>query len=255
MKGKRNAVVASKGMKQLVQEQSPRIRAAASQLARRLPASVEREDLEQDGYVGLMEAMLRWTRDTNSQHFDRYMQQRARGAMLDGLRAMDPAARSVRAEMRQVEQTIQQLSHSLGRIPREGEVAQAMGKPLPEYRRLLQRANGYKLLSLDDLEAEADMPDYLEVCARSNQDPLAVLQRSAFRQGLRQALEALDATAQVVLYLYYDEGLRMREIGTKLGVGESRVSQLHAHAIAELRAALQSPDARFSMLKPRRAPR
>lgn len=240
---------------QVVQGQSARVRATAASMARRLPASVNREDLEQDGFVGLMEAMLRWTRATNGAHFESYVQQRTRGAMLDGLRAMDPASRSLRADMRQVEQTIQQLSHRLGRKPREGEVAQAMGKPLSEYQRLLQQAHGYKLLALEDLEAEADSPDYLEACARNNHDPLVVLQRSAFRQGLAQALAALDATAQVVLHLYYDEDMRMREIGEALGVGESRVSQLHAHAIAELRAALQTPDARFAMLKPRKAPR
>lgn len=240
---------------QVVQGQGGRVRSLAKDLSRKLPSSVDRQDLEQDGYVGLMEAMVRWIRATNGAHFERYVSQCARGAMLDGLRAMDPATRTLRADMRRVEQTIQQLSHALGRRPREGEVAGALEMPLADYRRLLQQAHGYKLLSLDDLENEADSPDYLVECARSNTDPLVVLERSAFRQGLAQALQLLDGQAQKVLRLYYAEGLRMREIGTRLGVGESRVSQLHAQAIAELRATLQSRDARFSMLKPRRAPR
>ncbi|MDT8991915.1 FliA/WhiG family RNA polymerase sigma factor [Curvibacter sp. APW13] len=242
-------------LKRLVEDQAPRVRATAASLVRRLPASVEREDLEQDGFVGLMEAMVRWTRATNGEHFENYVAQRARGAMLDGLRAMDPASRTLRAHMRLVEQAIQRLGHRLGRLPREGEVATELEMPLADYQRLLQQAQGYKLLVLEDLEHEADSPDYLGECARRNEDPLVVLERSAFRQGLAQALAALEPQAQKVLHLYYGMGLRMHEVGTELGLSESRVSQLHTHAIAELRAALQSPDARFSMLKPRSKPR
>lgn len=239
----------------VVRTQTPRVRATASSLVRRLPPSVEREDLVQDGFLGLMEAMVRWTRATTGEHFEKYVAQRTRGAMLDGLRAMDPATRSLRASMREVELTIQKLAHSLGRLPREGEVAQAMDMPLAEYQSLLQQVQGYKLLSLEDLESEAESPDYLNECVARNADPLVVLERSAFRQALVEALAALDEQQQSVLNLYYGEGLRMHEIGAELGVGESRVSQLHTHAIAELRAALQSPEARFSMLKPRVAPR
>lgn len=242
-------------LNRVLAEQAPRVRAAAASLVRRLPASVEREDLEQDGFVGLMEAMVRWTRDTNGKHFEHYMAQRARGAMLDGLRAMDPASRTLRAQMRLVEQAIQRLGHHLGHPPRESEVAIELDMPLVEYQRLLQQAQGYKLLVLEDLEHEADSPDYLGECARRNEDPLVVLERSAFRQGLARALAALDEQSQKVLHLYYAQGLRMREIGEAQGLSESRVSQLHAQAIAELRAALQSPDARFSMLKPRSKPR
>lgn len=240
---------------QLVEGQGVRVRALAKDLSRKLPASVDQQDLEQDGYVGLMEAMVRWIRATNGAHFESYVNLRARGAMLDGLRAMDPASRNLRASMRRVEQTIQKLGHALGRRPREGEVAQALDMALADYQDLLQQARDYTLLSLEDLEREADAPDYLAECARRNTDPLVVLERSAFRQGLAQALQGLDAPLQKVLRLYYAEGLRMHEIGAELGVGTSRVSQLHAQAIAELRAALQTPDARFSMLKPRKAPR
>lgn len=245
----------SQEVAQLVAGQGGRVRSLAKDLSRKLPASVDQQDLEQDGYVGLMEAMVRWVRATNGAHFENYVSVRARGAMLDGLRAMDPASRNVRADMRRVELAIQKLGHVLGRRPREGEIAQALDMALDDYHRLLQQVNDYKLLSLEDLEQEADDPGYLAECARQNADPLVVLERSAFRHGLVQALQALDAVSQKVLRLYYAEGWRMHEIGAELGVGTSRVSQLHAHAIAELRAALQSPDARFSMLKPRRAPR
>lgn len=239
----------------MIREQGPRIKATASQLSRRLPVSVDREDLEQDGFVGLMEAMVRWTRSNSGEHFQSYVTQRTRGAMLDGLRNMDPASRRFRAQMRLVEQAIQQLSHRLGCLPREGQVAEHMGIPLEEYQQLLQQAQGYNLLALEDFEQETESPDYLAECARRNEDPLVVLERSAFRQGLARALAELDAPYQQVLHLYYGMGLRMHEVGSEMGLTESRVSQLHTHAIAELRAFLQTPDARFSMLKPRSKPR
>lgn len=240
---------------QLVQGQSGRVRAMARELSRKLPPSVDRQDLEQDAYVGLMQAMVRWLRATNGAHFENYVNQRARGAMLDGLRAMDPASRNLRADMRRVELAIQKLGHALGRKPREGEIAQALDMALEDYQHLLQQARDYQLLSLHDLEHEADAPDYLAECARRNTDPLVVLERSAFREGLAQALQTLEEPLPTVLRLYYGEGLRMHEIGAELGVGESRVSQLHAQAIAQLRAALLSPEARFSMLKPRKTSR
>ncbi|MGQ0709813.1 MAG: sigma-70 family RNA polymerase sigma factor [Rhodoferax sp.] len=244
-----------KDIGRIVREQGERVRSIASNLARRLPASVEREDLVQEGFVALMESMVRWTRATNGAHFEGYVSLRAQGAMLDALRAQDHASRHTRAQMRQVEGTIQKLSHTLGRRPREGEVAQALGLPLAQYQALLQKAEGYKLVCLDDLELAASEPGYLSACARQSLDPLVVLERSVFRQALLQALVGLGEQLQQVLHLYYGEGLRMHEIGAEMGLSESRVSQLHTHAIAELRAALLADDERFGMLQPRRAPR
>lgn len=242
-------------LERIVREQGVRVRSIAGNLARKLPVSVERDDLVQDGFVGLMEAMLRWTRSTNGAHFEGYVTLRVQGAMLDALRSADPGGRALREGMREVEHTIQRLSHSLGRLPREGEVAQAMGMELKAYQSLLQRSQDYKLVSLHDLEDAANEPDYLAECARKNEDPLVVLERSAFRAALAQALSGLGETEQQVLALYYAQGLRMHEVGAALGVSESRVSQLHTQAIAALRAVLLSEDERFAMLTPRRKPR
>ncbi len=246
---------ADKDIGRIVHEQGERVRSIASNLARRLPANVDREDLVQEGFVALMEAMVRWTRATNGAHFEGYITLRAQGAMLDALRAQDPASRHTRAKMRQVEGAIQKLSHTLGRKPREGEVAQALDMPLVQYQGLLQQAQDYKLLSLEDLELAASEPDYLAECVRRSLDPLVVLERSVFRHALLQALEELGEPLQRVLHLYYGEGLRMHEVGAEMGLSESRVSQLHTQAIAELRAALLSRDEHLAMLQPRRAPR
>lgn len=240
---------------QVVQEQGARVRSMAARLSRKLPASVDRQDLEQDGFVGLMEAMVRWTREASGAHFENFVALRAQGAMLDGLRAVDPATRKVRAEMRRVELAIQRLSHRHGRLPTESEVAQALDMPLPDYQRLLQEAGGYQLVSLEDLEHDGVVNAYLHECARQHADPLVVLERSVFRQTLMLSLAELTEQEQQVLSLYYGEGLRMHEVGVEMGISESRVSQLHTKAIAELRASLRSPDSHFTMLKPRRKPR
>lgn len=238
----------------LVTQHAPLVNKIARGMAHGLPSHVRTDDLIQDGLLGLIDAIIRTTRETSGVEFEAYLAQRARGAMLDGLRAMDPATRQIRHSMRHVEAAIQQLGHRLGRAPAEGEVAQALGMPLEEYRRLLQQAHGYWLVSLDDLEQSDALQEHLEHCANSDTDPLAVLERSIFRKALARSLLALSAQAQELLSLYYVEEHKMREIGVHLGLTEARVSQLHASAIANLRAQLMGASAP-KVLRPRKAVR
>jgi RNA polymerase sigma factor for flagellar operon FliA len=220
-------------------------------MARRLPANVERDDLVQDGMLGLINALLRWTRATTGQHFENYVSQRARGAMVDGLRAIDSGSRQRRKEMRQIELAIQMLGHTLGRSPTEAEVARSMNMDIADYQHILQDVDGYVLISLDDLSGEENSDFYLEQCAADNLDPLIVLERASFRKTLIQAIEQLPEQKQLVLQLYYEEDLKMHQIGTALGLSEARISQLHTQAIAQLRAALFVSEPQKSALKPR----
>jgi len=240
---------------QLVRQHSPLVGKIARTLAHGMPPNVMTEDLVQDGMLGLIDAIIRTTRETSGAEFEHYLAQRARGAMLDGLRALDPATRQVRRSMRQVEHTLQQLGHQLGRAPAEGEVAKAMDMALEDYRQLLQQAHGYLLVSLDDLTENADMRGYLEQCAGSDTDPLVLLERAVFRRALATSLRALSAQMQELLNLYYVEEQKMHEIGTRMGLSESRVSQLHASAIAGLRARLLDAEQSQQLLQPRRVPR
>ncbi len=234
----------------LIEAQIQLVKRIAYSLARRLPPSVDPADLVQDGMLGLSEAMLRWTQETNGQHFERYMAMRAHGAMLDGLRALDPGSRKVRREMRQIELTIQHLEHRLGRVPREQEVADTLGLKLADYRNILQEAHGYLLISLDDL-GDDGAESYLERCIAENADPLAVLERTALRKALAAAIKQLPEQKQKLLTLYYEKGLKMHEVGTALHVSEARISQLHTQAIVQLRAAIQQGTL-AALLKPRR---
>ena len=235
----------------VVQQQTPLVEKIANGLVRRLPANIEREDLLQDGLIGLIDAIVRWTRETTGAHFENYVAQRARGAMLDGLRAADAGPRKLRKDMRRVEVAIQRLGHELGRAPREGEVAAALELPLAQYRRILQDADGYAVVSLEDLGAGADVHAYLGQCADNHLDPLVVLQRAALRQALAAAILALPEQKKTMLRLYYEDKLKMHEIAARLRVSVSRVSRLHAEAIALLRVAIIGDDGAASLLKPR----
>lgn len=218
------------------------VRKIAYGVARGLPNSVQVDDLLQDGLLGLIDAVIRCNVEMSEQQFRSFAAQRIRGAVLDGLRSGDWGTRRVRREMRRVEIVVHQLGHQLARPPSEGEVAAALGLPLADYQRLLQDAHGYALISLEDIECKGAGDDYLGCPVCQDLDPLVVLERAAFQNTLATALEALPIREKTVLAEYYEVGRTMREIGVELGVSEGRVSQLHAQAIARLRAALLDGD-------------
>jgi len=236
-----------------VKEHTPIVEALARNLARKLPANVDCDDLVQDGHVALINAILSTSRKITAEHFKNYVSMRVHGAMLDGLRVMDHGSRQLRKEMRAVEMAIQRLAHQLGRMPHEAEVASALNMPLKKYQRMLQEASDYALISLDDI-LQTDHQMLLPV-AGLDSDPLKVLERAALRQSLSTALGILSKQSGEVLRLYYVENLKMHEIGKRLKVTEARVSQVHAQAIAQLRAELADGEGAMAVLKPRRAPR
>lgn len=220
---------------QLIAQYAPLVKRIAFHLMARLPASVQVEDLIQNGMLGLLDALGRFD-DSQGAQFETYAVQRIRGAMLDGLRENDWMPRSVRREMRRVETAIHQLEHRLGRSPSETELADSLGMPLSEYQDLLLDARGHQLLNLEDLSGD-DEEGFLDRHETgATQDPLAMLLEEDMRGLLVQAIEALPEREKLVMSLYYEEELNLREIGEVLGVTESRVCQLHSQAIARLRA-------------------
>lgn len=235
----------------LVTEHTPLVSAIARSLLRKLPPNVELDDLIQDGFVGLMVAIIQSTTVNAGRHYQVYISQRIKGAMLDGLRENDPATRHVRREMRRVEQAIHQLSHRLGRAPHEEEVAIALEMPLAAYQHLLQQADGYMLFSLEDFDDIDPGKDFLAWCATTSSSPLAALERKVVQRTLLLAISDLNEREEDVMKRYYVEGLNMRTIGAQLGITESRVSQIHAQAIAKLRAAVLGDEAKPSLLAPR----
>jgi RNA polymerase sigma factor for flagellar operon FliA len=219
---------------QLVQRFAPLVKRTAYHLMARLPSSVQVDDLVQNGMIGLLDAIDRFEAGMGAQ-FETYATQRVRGAMLDGLRENDWLPRGLRRELRRVERAITRLEQQFGRPPLEDELAAALDIPLAEYRKILQDARGHQVISFEDLSEEAG-EDFLDRhFADSKGDPSRILEDENLRKLLVQGIESLPEREKLMMALYYEQDLNLREIGEVLGVTESRVSQLHSQAVARLR--------------------
>ncbi|PHM73796.1 RNA polymerase sigma factor FliA [Xenorhabdus kozodoii] len=215
----------------------PLVRHEALRLQVRLPASVELDDLLQAGGIGLLNAVDRFD-SMQGTAFTTYAVQRIRGAMLDELRSRDWAPRSVRRNAREVTQTIRKLEQELGRPASEQEVAKELKINLIEYRQILLDTNNSQLFSYDEwheIHGESCEPVIEE---EHEANPLQQLLEGDLRQRVIDVIESLPEREKMVLTLYYQEELNLKEIGAVLDVGESRVSQLHSQAIKRLRARL-----------------
>jgi len=220
---------------QLVSQYVPLVKRIAYHLMAKLPASVQVEDIIQNGMLGLLDAIGRYEEGLGAQ-FETYAVQRIRGAMLDGLRENDWLPRSLRREMRRIEQAVHQLEQRHGRQPTEKELAESLGMSLPDYQKMLQEARGYQLVYFEDFSDEEE-EDFLDRhIVGSEADPLELLEDKSMREALIRAIEDLPDREKTVMGLYYEEDLNLREIGEVLGVSESRVCQLHSQAIARLRS-------------------
>ena len=214
----------------------PLVKRIAYLLLAKLPASIDVDDLIQNGMIGLLDAIDRYQEGLGAQ-FETYASQRIRGAMLDGLREQDWLPRSMRREMRRVETAIRKLEHEKGRAPSEKELAAALDMSLADYQKLLLDARGHQLVYLEDMTDEGD--DFLERNSPSGTlDPLAMLEEAGTRAALVEAIEALPEREKLMMGLYYEQELNLREIGEVLGVTESRVCQLHSQAVARLRSCI-----------------
>lgn len=220
---------------QLVVHYAPLVKRIAYHLMAKLPASVQVEDIIQNGMMGLLDAINRYEDGLGAQ-FETYAVQRIRGAMLDGLRENDWLPRSLRRDMRRIEAAVHGLEQQNGRPPSEKELAESLGMSLPDYQKMLQEARGYQLVYFEDFrEEEGD--DYLDRhFGDSGAEPLELLLDKSMRAALIKAIEDLPERENLVMGMYYEEEMNLREIGEVLGVSESRVCQLHSQAVARLRS-------------------
>jgi RNA polymerase sigma factor FliA len=217
---------------------APLVRRLALQLIAKLPASVDLDDLIQAGMIGLMDAAGRFKEDQGAQ-FETYASQRIRGAMLDELRNNDWLPRSLRKTSRTVEQAIHAIEQQLGRAPVEAEVAVQMKLPLEQYQALLQELHGSQLIYYEDFDRDGDDEPFLDRFCINKNDPLSALLDEHLRNALIEAIDRLPEREKLLMGLYYDEGLNLREIGAVMEVSESRVCQLHSQAVSRLRTRLR----------------
>ncbi|SDN88890.1 RNA polymerase, sigma 28 subunit, SigD/FliA/WhiG [Halomonas shengliensis] len=223
---------------QLIEQYLPLVRRQALALQVRLPASIELDDMIQAGTVGLLEALNRYKAGQGAS-FATFASQRIRGAMLDELRTRDWLPRSVRRGARAMDEAIRQLEQQHGRPPEEHEIALALEMPLEEYRQLLTDTNNGQLLPFEELMEEGG-EGRLPI-GDGQATPFARLLDQEQRGRLVAAIEALPEREKLLMALYYQEELNLKEIGAVLGVTESRVCQLHSQAVSRLRTRLAEP--------------
>jgi RNA polymerase sigma factor for flagellar operon FliA len=225
-----------KSTNELVVAHEALVKRIAFHLMSRLPASVQVDDLIQAGMIGLIEASRKFDPDQGAS-FDTYAGIRIRGAMLDEIRRTDWTPRSVHRKAREVAEAVRKIENEKGRDARDVEVAEAMGLGLDEYHKILQDATGCRIFSFEDPGSVGE--DGLVQTHRQPNQPLENLQNCDFKHGLAGAIKGLPERERLVMALYYDEELNLREIGEILGVSESRVCQIHGQALIRLRARME----------------
>ena len=222
----------------LLMEHMPLVKRLAHHMKAKLPPSVEVDDLVQAGMIGLLDAISRYE-ETHGAQFETYAVLRIRGAMLDELRNSDWLPRSVRQNMRKIEAAMQTLQQKLGHPPTESEVAKSLKMSLADYQEMLSDGGGHQLVYYEDFHDDDGNDSFLDRYAVDESDPLSSLLEGDFRQAVIDAIDHLPEREKILMSLYYEEEMNLKEIGAVMGVSESRVSQLHTQAVSRLRATLR----------------
>ena len=223
----------------MVMEHVGQVRMLASRLSHRLPSQVEFSELVSVGVLGLIDAAGRY-RPSTGVPFNAFARRRIHGAMLDSLRGLDWAPRSLRKLRRSVDAAIGQLRHQLHREPEEAEIAAALPRLEADYGKMLDQLRAAELATVRHAAITAEGQSTLDVAVDPGEGAHDRLERLELRDQLASAILELPERERQILALYYKEELTLAEIGTVIGVGESRVSQLRTQAIARLRSHLGS---------------
>ena len=211
------------------------VKRIAYHLSGRLPRSVQLDDLMQAGMLGLLEAVRHFD-DSKGASFETYAGIRIRGHMLDEVRRNDWVPRSVYRNARMISAAVKAVENRLSRDAKDHEVAAELGISLAEYHDMLGDSNGSHLLGFEDLGVTDDV--LKDEALGESTEPYVNAQRADMKQCLSQIIGSLPKNEQMVLSLYYEHDLNLKEIGDVLGVSESRVSQIHSQATHRIKARL-----------------
>jgi len=218
---------------QLMTEYAPFVKRIAYHMIARLPANVQLEDIIQTGMIGLFEALKGYDMSKGAS-FETYARIRIQGSMIDEVRRCDWTPRSVYKKSRQLSEAIRAIEGEHGRDAKDSEIAEQLDLSMDEYYRMVKDAAGCKLLSYEDIVSLGGSHDEFESSEQLN--PYDNLQEEGFKCGLAEKIKSLPEREKMVMALYYDEELNLREIGEVLGITEGRVCQIHGQALLRLRA-------------------
>ncbi|WP_299180444.1 RNA polymerase sigma factor FliA [uncultured Neptuniibacter sp.] len=221
---------------ELIEQYAPLVKRIAHHLMARLPSTVVLDDLIQSGMIGLLEAAKKYDASKGAS-FETYAGIRIRGSIIDEVRRGDWTPRSVHRNSRRVTEAIQQVESRTGRDATDSEVAREMGISVDDYHSLLKDSQDSRLFSFEEMvNPHHEGPG--EAFANDDPGPNQNFERESFIRALSSAIDNLPEREKLVLALYYDEELNLKEIGQVLGVSESRVSQIHSQAALRLRSRL-----------------
>ena len=212
------------------------VKRIAHHMMARMPSSVQVEDLIQAGMVGLLEAVQKYDGEKGAS-FETYAGIRIRGSIVDEMRRGDWAPRSVHRNSRRIAEAISIIESRTGRDARDHEIAAELGVSLAEYFDMAKDSASTRLFSLDETYDDDDQ-SVKESVRSDTLSPAETTQENALRDALAQAINKLPEKEKLVLSLYYDQELNLKEIGLVLGVSESRVSQIHSQAALRLKSKL-----------------
>jgi len=223
----------------LVLEHLPLVRAIAVRVYENLPVHVDLDDLIHAGVMGLFDAALKYNEDKQVS-FRGYAKHRIKGAILDSLREMDWASRDLRKRHKQLEAVTRELAATLERAPTEAEIAGKMGMDVARWRQVAIELRMVGLLSASTRASESENQTVPEFPAGDQLNPDVLTGQRELRSVLSMAMKTLPDRYQMVIGLYYIGGKTMRGIGDRLGINESRVSQIHRAALDKMGQNLQA---------------
>jgi len=218
-----------------IMQHAPLVKRIAYHLLSKLPDSVLVDDLIQAGMLGLLDALKNYDYSQGAS-FETYAGIRIRGSMLDEVRRSDWTPRSVHKKSRQVTVAIKEIESKTTQSATASEIAEHLGISLGEYNKILQDSNSSRFFSVEELAQTGD--HFIEEQAQASAGPEGIFGQDKFKEALVTAIGQLPEREKLVISLYYDEELNLREIGEVLNVSESRVSQISSQAMLRLRGKL-----------------
>jgi len=208
------------------------VKRIAYHLITRLPTNIQVDDLIQSGMVGLIEASKNYD-PSQGASFETYAGIRVRGAMLDDVRHADWSPRSLHRKMRQVREAIHDIENETGRDAKDQEIAERLEISLDDYYAIRRDSSNAQIFSLDQTEEDPGQQNRIR---SSQSEPLEFLQDSSFKTSLAEVITTLSEREQMVMSLYYNDELNLKEIGLVLEISESRVCQIHSQALNNIRS-------------------